>query len=397
MSIDSCKLLQNDSGLNAILPLDEVEIRPVPFLSPDGTGGQGLEAVLGANRSLLALIRYYLSRCPLSQRLLFGGQSQVNASFDYYVLRTRSTRPEAGAVVMLHGLNEKSWGKYLPWALWLLRETRRTVVLFPLAYHMNRAPEAWADPRAMRDVVKERQSLFPELEQASFANAALSQRLQLAPQLFLQSGRQSYHDLVAWMRQVRAGQLPFIAPQAPVDLFAYSIGASLAEMLMMTTSSRLFGASRGVFFCGGATLNRTQPANKTILDSEASLSLHQYIDLLRHAPLEEMSGLIPAEQRSLAALLQRGDDRRRWRSLSGRTLVMGLEGDQVFPAEAMQTTFKPQGEAGPDLRLFDFPYAQRHENPFPSTPEGALAMEEVMTLASDHFRSAHFGGASCPA
>ena len=49
-----------------------------------------------------------------------------------------------GAILLLHGLNERAWTKYHPWAVELARRTGRAVVLFPIAFHMQRAPASWA-------------------------------------------------------------------------------------------------------------------------------------------------------------------------------------------------------------------------------------------------------------
>ncbi|NCB08163.1 MAG: hypothetical protein EOM73_08375, partial [Bacteroidia bacterium] len=37
------------------------------------------------------------------------------------------------AIILLHGLNERDWTKYLPWGEYLAKNTQRTVILFPLA------------------------------------------------------------------------------------------------------------------------------------------------------------------------------------------------------------------------------------------------------------------------
>jgi hypothetical protein len=57
-----------------------------------------------------------------------------------------------GVIILLHGLNEKDWTKYLPWAKKLTESTHKTVILFPIAFHMNRAPKEWLDPKFMISV-----------------------------------------------------------------------------------------------------------------------------------------------------------------------------------------------------------------------------------------------------
>ncbi len=85
-----------------------------------------------------------------------------------------------GAIILLHGLNEKDWNKYLPWAYKLMKLTGKQVVLFPIAFHMNRSPAKWIDPRFLRTANKERKQIFPKVANSSFANIALSARHQFA-------------------------------------------------------------------------------------------------------------------------------------------------------------------------------------------------------------------------
>jgi hypothetical protein len=49
-----------------------------------------------------------------------------------------------GLILLLHGLNEKRWDKYLPWARRLVRQTGKSVLLFPIAFHMSRTPAPWS-------------------------------------------------------------------------------------------------------------------------------------------------------------------------------------------------------------------------------------------------------------
>jgi hypothetical protein len=62
---------------------------------------------------------------------------------------------------LLHGLNERSWDKFLPWAARLVESTARAVILMPIAFHMNRALAEWSLLRAMRTVSKQRKMDYP--------------------------------------------------------------------------------------------------------------------------------------------------------------------------------------------------------------------------------------------
>ena len=135
------------------------------------------------------------------------------------------------AVFLFHGLNEKHWEKYLSWALRLMEDTGSPVILFPIAFHMNRAPEAWGRPKDMMRVAGERKRLVCDSKYTSFLNAALSHRLQFAPHRFFSSGMQTYYDVIQFVNEVRLGAHPYLGRTCRFDFFAYSIGASLAEVI----------------------------------------------------------------------------------------------------------------------------------------------------------------------
>jgi len=171
-----------------------------------------------------------------------------NRSFTYSVFMPLGSRRVKGAIFLFHGLNEKFWDKYLPWARELCSMTGRAVVLFPIAFHMNRAPSEWSNPRMMSEVAAARRQSLSPIEGISFVNAALSTRLQLAPERFLWSGLETYYDVLQLIREIRSGRHPSIHPEAEIGIFGYSIGAFLAEMLMLENTHGLFSGSKALLF-----------------------------------------------------------------------------------------------------------------------------------------------------
>jgi hypothetical protein len=65
-----------------------------------------------------------------------------NISFSYpvFIPEDKTSRK---AILLFHGLNERSWVKYLVWAYWLSELTGSYVVLFPISFHINRSPSSW--------------------------------------------------------------------------------------------------------------------------------------------------------------------------------------------------------------------------------------------------------------
>ena len=104
-----------------------------------------------------------------------------NRDFDITVFKKSAAKISGRILFLFHGLNEKHWDKYLPWAEKLVELTGSTVVLFPIAFHMNRVPPEWADIRLMNRVSAARRQHSPSILNSTFANAAISARLQLIP------------------------------------------------------------------------------------------------------------------------------------------------------------------------------------------------------------------------
>jgi len=139
-----------------------------------------------------------------------------NRQFQYPVFFHKGKKAKE-IIVLLHGLNEKNWDKYLCWAEYLAMNTGKAVMLFPIAYHMNRAPVQWSDPRSMSLLVKKRQLEVGPDRSLCFANVALSERLSEDPVRFYTSGRQTVEDLTDLVRGIKKGQHPLFAKDASVD------------------------------------------------------------------------------------------------------------------------------------------------------------------------------------
>ncbi len=155
-----------------------------------------------------------------------------NNNFSYPIFVPSDCRSNK-VIFLFHGLNERSWVKYLVWAYYLAENTGSYVVLFPISFHINRSPVSWKDPRAMVPVVNERKIRYGVTEMASFANIALSNRLTEDPMRFLNSGRRTIADIVHLMNMIKNGKHSVIPSGSRVNIFAYSIGAFLAEIIMM--------------------------------------------------------------------------------------------------------------------------------------------------------------------
>lgn len=300
---------------------------------------------------------------------------QENRSFTYPMFSLPEQKT-GRIVVLFHGLNEKSWEKYFPWAQRLVRATGKAVILFPIAFHMNRAPLEWSNPRLMRHIADSRGRTFSSLSCSTFANAAISTRLHALPQRFFWSGIQTYRDFLQLLRSIRSGRHARIHREATVDLFGYSIGAFLAELLLMIDSGKELSHSRLFLFCGGPTFDRMFPVSRYIMDSEAAISMHTFFihnldeEIKRNRRLAHFLGSEHSEGYYFRAMLDyyamRAEREARFRQMGNRVQAVALAGDTVIrPEEVINTLRGFERDIPVEVTVEDFPYSYTHENPFP--------------------------------
>lgn len=301
-------------------------------------------------------------------RALFRSKEleKVNNEFRYYILIPENKRK--GAVLLLHGLNERSWNKYIQWGMRLATDTSRPVVLFPIAYHMNRSPRSWIDRHIMMPFVSARIFAEPETRMSTYVNVALSTRMAASPQRFMLSGLQTVNDLAELIRQVNTGRHPDLS--GPVDIFAYSIGALVTQVLMLSKTSLFTDSSRVMLFCGGCTFSMMNGISRLIMDSRAFERLTTfYINDIDSGTFTKDAGIMKIlngtpEGEAFYAMTTPGRlmavAGRPFSNSEGKLLAMAFEGDLVIPASAVSATLD-----GADVRVWCPDYPFTHENPFP--------------------------------
>lgn len=301
---------------------------------------------------------------------------QENRNFKYLVFKPASKEKFKEVLLFFHGFNEKYWDKYLPWAKKIADDTGKLVVLFPIAFHMNRAPHLWSDPRKMFQLSLHRKNSFPNIMDSSLSNVAISTRLHAYPQRFLWSGLQTYYDVIQFVEECKAGQQPLIEKDFTLDFFSYSVGSLLAEILKLTNFKNYFDNSKLVMFCGGAVFNRLSPVSKFIIDSEANTAMYSY--LVEHLSVHmeknprmqhylgelHPEGLVFRSMLNYSIMLQQREDM--FRKVAGQVLAITLEKDAVIPSYEIINTLQGSKRDIPiDVQILDFPYDYRHEDPFP--------------------------------
>ncbi len=292
-----------------------------------------------------------------------------NDNFDYPVFVPDSPNARKSCIILLHGLNERNWDKYLPWAYSLAKQTGKSVILFPIAYHMNRSPEFWKDPRKMLPYVQKRHQELPDVGMSTVANVALSKRLTKQPERLFFSGLQVAGDLVNLMDSITNGKHPMFNKGTVIDYFSYSIGTFLTQVLMLGNPGERFDNSKFFFYCGGSAFDDMYGVSKYILDTKAYESLKYYYSNDFEAALKKnsswrimfnSSGLGESFKSMLSIKGLRQHNTKMFSKYKDRLMALTLKQDKVIIPEKVKSALK-----GIRVEVTDFKYKYMHENPFP--------------------------------
>ncbi len=312
-------------------------------------------------------------------------QIQENWNFSYPVFTPHDKKNDR-AIILLHGLNERDWTKYLTWADYLAQHTQRTIILFPLAFHMNRGKKEWSDRRSMTDLANNRKSAYEKVARLSFVNAALSNRISEDPMRFYRAGLQSAHDLLQLLYQIKKGEHPLLEKKSHINFMGYSIGAFLTQIMFMANPGNILKNSKAVLFCGGTTFNHMSGTSKLIMDNLAYENLNSfYLKQFEKAKLS-VSGNFFSKRlgpvvRSFKAMIPIPTFNplkdKTFTQIAKKISAIGLLKDEVIPAREIKETLQTKrGKIKFQFKLIDFPYHYTHENPFPTfTNEQGLIVD----------------------
>jgi len=301
---------------------------------------------------------------------------KFNDNFKYYIFVPESAKAKSECIVMLHGLNERNWDKYLPWAYTLAKQTGKSVILFPIAYHMDRSPDQWKDPRLMMPYVIKRRRENPAVNMSTVVNIALSERLTAQPERLFFSGFQAAGDVINLMDGITSGSHPLFEKGTQIDFFSYSIGTFLTQILMQANPGNRFDSSKFLFFCGGSAFDDMHGVSRYILDSEAYITLKKYYsdsfekDLKKNNSWRALfdSSSIGESFRAMLSVKSLKHYREGLFSMfKDRLMTITLKQDQVIIPEMVKKVL-----SGTRVEEMDFNYSYSHENPFPVTGKPSL-------------------------
>ena len=304
-----------------------------------------------------------------------------NFSFEYPVFAPSGKSRQKEAILLLHGLNERNWSKYLTWAEYLCFNTGKPVILFPIAFHINRAPMTWSNPRSLMSLLNFRKEKYIDDRTISYANVALSDRISQSPERFYLSGRQTWADLTVLFEEIKNGQHPLFKEDAQIDIFAYSIGAFLSQVALMANEKGLFSDSRLFMFCGGSIFRSMFGISRSILDKPAFEKLQQYyIHIFGNeaVPLWERDNAFNAFLRMITPERFRSEREKFFSCFKERIRGIALSNDLVIPYHgALEALGKKNAES--TIQLLDFPFPYTHENPFPLTSKDTTSLNNAFT------------------
>lgn len=308
---------------------------------------------------------------------------ECNNSFHYHIVQDiRQTQAE-GAVIMFHGLNEKKWDKYLPWAYEIAKRTKKAVLLFPIAFHMDRAPELWSSRNEMYFASQNRTDIFPDNTDSSYVNAAISTRLESNPQRIFWSGLQTYYDVIRLVYEIRKGTVPEISKHASFDLFGYSMGSFLSMILMMANPKNIFSEAKLFCFCGGMTIDRMYPISKYIMDSRAAIAMQTSFTELLNTNFKNDERLAHYQNSEhhkneswFKTMLRynffQKEREERLKELQRQIKSFVLKQDRVTPPiEALNTLKGGYRDINVSVQIEDFEHPYSHMVPFPLTSRNA--------------------------
>ncbi len=301
---------------------------------------------------------------------------EENRCFNYHIVKPVQSKRTKNVIFLFHGFNEKDWSKYMPWAKTICERTGSSIVLFPIAFHMQRAPKNWSAKREMYLLSEKRKTRYPNIIHSTLSNVAISMRLHSMPQRFIWSGLQTYYDVIQLIEECKDGKHAYIDKDFKFDIFAYSIGGFLAQILKLTNHNSYFSDSKVCLFCSGAAFNRLSPVSKFILDSEANVALYSFLvehfdkilqkdNVLNHyMHNDHLEGTIFHSM--LDFQKGRAIREKLLKQYENQIYAITLKKDTVIPSfEVMNTLRGAYHDINIKIDELDFNREYTHENPFP--------------------------------
>jgi len=296
-----------------------------------------------------------------------------NLSFEYLIVEPENSNKMhkgkyTSVILLFHGLNERSWDKYYSWAEYIANNTQKPVLLFPIAFHINRAPKEWSNPRSMQPFVVSELRNIPKPSHLTFLNYALSLRIKADPYRFYLAGRETINNICQLKKKKKKGKHSLIDKTTSIDIFAYSIGALLSQVILFANPNNYFTRSKLFMFCGGSLFNQMNGDSKMIMDSDSFQSLLDYYrnSFLFFKSEKRLKGdiLEMAFVSHIDYYLNREERESFYEESWHRIKAISLKKDRVIPTTGIMSALGKEHSSC--LEEYDFPFEYSHEIPFPA-------------------------------
>ena len=191
--------------------------------------------------------------------------------------------------------------------------------------------------------------------------------------------RSSALDIIHLTEQLSLGHVAPFEKNTKVDIFAYSIGAFLSQVLLVANPYGLFNDSRFFLFCGGSLFEDMKGTSKHILGKNAFARLsHYYLteleeEMKRETPIAKFmmkDELGQAFYSMLAANRNRALREAAFEKAAERIYAIGLKQDTVIPSKGIHRAVNQNTTRKPRFEELDFPFSYSHEMPFPVESKG---------------------------
>ncbi|MFA6832180.1 MAG: DUF6051 family protein [Bacteroidaceae bacterium] len=303
-----------------------------------------------------------------------------NNQFEYPVFSPINMTESDDAIILLHGLNERDWEKYGCWAEQLVLSTGKPVILFPIAFHMNRSPKNWNNPR---DMIKWVNKDKPATN-LTFANVALSERMITSPERFYLFIRETILNIIQLKEQIEQGNHPLFKSTCHVDFFCYSIGGLVSQILFQADPYKQFTNSKLFLFCGGGIFHELNGNSRFIMSGEAFHVLKKYYS--NEFEIGDRDAIYYAACNHFNTNCNPNERMAYYATNANRIKIISLKKDSVIPTSSIESCLGSK-VAATCLKEMDFDLDYSHEIPFPLTKDKSEKANDmfkvVMTIASD--------------
>jgi len=174
------------------------------------------------------------------------------------------------------------------------------------------------------------------------------------------------------MEEIRDDKSPIFKKECAVNIFSYSIGSLLSQVLLMSNPCGYFSKSKLFMFCGGSLFGEMNGNSRMIMDKTSFELLNHYY---RNDFIQEQALNKGAEDSIYKAFIAHIDKEFKkkeryhfYKKAQKRIRAISLKKDIVIPSSGIRNALGSIWKKC--LKELDFPFKYSHEAPFPAIEKG---------------------------